>query len=306
MTDCWFDYKTVIVSGASSGIGKGLVKKLIDEHGCRVIGIARNEAKMKKLVAELGEQARFFSYFLFDVSVRENWKTFADALREQGIQPDILINNAGILPKFDKFLNYSIEDIDRAMQINFYSCVYSMNALLPMLMQSKAAGVVNIASSAALCSLAGTSIYSASKAALKSLTESIREECRGRCYVGLVCPGFTKTDIFANQKKGNESELSEKALQMVSSSCEHMVNSIVAGIWKRKSNMVFGIDARLMNDGNKLFGVLVPMLSSSVIRAAHLDMFSDVFEDSDAAPAGEPLYVQLGKYLKRLLPFSKE
>ena len=46
MTDCWFDYKTVIVSGASSGIGKGLVKKLIDEHGCRVIGIARNETKM--------------------------------------------------------------------------------------------------------------------------------------------------------------------------------------------------------------------------------------------------------------------
>ena len=174
MTECWFDYKTVIVSGASSGIGKGLVKKLIDEHGCRVIGIARNEAKMKKLVAELGEQARFFSYFLFDVSVKENWKTFADALREQGIQPDILINNAGILPKFDKFLNYSIEDIDRAMQINFYSSVYSMNALLPMLMQSKAAGVVNIASSAALCSLAGTSVYSASKAALKSLTESIR------------------------------------------------------------------------------------------------------------------------------------
>ena len=149
MTDCWFDYKTVIVSGASSGIGKGLVKKLIDEHGCRVIGIARNETKMLKLVEELGAKKRYFSYFLFDVSVRENWKTFADALREQGVQPDILINNAGILPKFDKFLNYSIEDIDRAMQINFYSSVYSMNALLPMLMQSKAEGGVNIASSAA-------------------------------------------------------------------------------------------------------------------------------------------------------------
>ena len=192
------------------------------------------------------------------------------------------------------------------MQINFYSSVYSMNALLPMLMQSNAAGVVNIASSAALCSLAGTSVYSASKAALKSLTESIREECRGRCYVGLVCPGFTKTDIFSNQKKGNESELSEKALQMVSSSCDHMVNSIINGIWKRKSNMVFGIDARLMNDTNKLFGVLIPLLSSSVIRAAHLDMFSDVFEDTNESPAGEPLHVQLGKYLKRLLPFSKE
>ena len=177
MTDCWFDYKTVIVSGASSGIGKGLVKKLIDEHGCRVIGIARNETKMLKLVEELGAKKRYFSYFLFDVSVRENWKTFADALREQGVQPDILINNAGILPKFDKFLNYSIEDIDRAMQINFYSSVYSMNALLPMLMQSNAAGVVNIASSAALCSLAGTSVYSASKAALKTPCRAICSAC---------------------------------------------------------------------------------------------------------------------------------
>ena len=201
---------------------------------------------------------------------------------------------------------YTIEDIDRAMQINFYSCVYSMNALLPMLMHSKSAGVVNIASSAALCSLAGTSVYSASKAALKSLTESIREECRGHCYVGLVCPGFTKTDIFSNQKQGNESDLSEKALQMVSSSCERMVDNIINGIWKKKSNMVFGIDARLMNDTTKMFGVLIPFLSSSVIRAAHLEMFSDVFEDSDEIPASEPLHVQLNRYLKRMLPFVKE
>ena len=56
MTECWFDYKTVIVSGASSGIGKGLVKRLIADHGCRVIGIARNEAKMRALVEELGDR----------------------------------------------------------------------------------------------------------------------------------------------------------------------------------------------------------------------------------------------------------
>ena len=305
MTECWFDYKTVIVSGASSGIGKGLVKKLIEDHGCRVIGIARNEVKMRKLVEELGDKRRFFSYFLFDVSEKENWVTFAAALKEQKVQPDLLINNAGILPKFDKFLNYSLEQIDRAMQINFYSCVYSMNALLPMLMQSKAAGVVNIASSAALCSLAGTSIYSASKAALKSLTESVREECRGHCYVGLVCPGFTKTDIFTNQNKGDESDLSERALQMVSSSCDRMVKNILNGIWKRRSNMVFGVDARLMNETTKVFGTLIPMLSSSVIRMAHLEMFDDVFEDEEDLPASEPLHTQLTKYLRKYIPFGK-
>ncbi len=305
MTECWFDYKTVIVTGASSGIGKGLVKKLISDHGCRVIGVARNEAKMRALVEELGDRRRYFSYFLFDVSDKENWRTFAEALREQKVQPDILINNAGILPKFDKFLNYSLEDIDRAMQVNFYSCVYSMNALLPMLLKSQTPGLVNIASSAALCSLAGTSIYSASKAALKSLTESVREECRGLCYVGIVCPGFTKTDIFTNQKKGDDSDFSEKALEIISTSCDRMVSNIVTGIWKKKSNMVFGIDARLMSNSTKVFGSLIPLLSSSVLRMAHLEMFGDVFEGDEEVPASEPLRVQLRKYLAEHLAFMR-
>jgi len=61
MVNCWFDYKTVIVSGASSGIGKGLVKKLISDHGCTVIGIARNEKRMKALGV-----AAPWAFFLFD------------------------------------------------------------------------------------------------------------------------------------------------------------------------------------------------------------------------------------------------
>ena len=277
MVNCWLDYKTVIISGASSGIGKGLVKKLISEHGCTVIGIARNEKRMKALVSELGDKARYFSYYLFDVAEKESWRSFANDLIEKGIQPDILINNAGILPKFNKFGHYSLDYIDRAMQVNFYSNVYSMNVMIPILLKSKSAGIVNISSSAALCSLAGTSIYSASKAAVKSMTESIREEYRGRIYVGLVCPGFTKTDIFHNQDRGNETGMNDKMLDMVSTSCERMVNDIVNGIWKKKSNMVFGIDARMMHDSTRFFGVLTSKVSSTVIRKAHLEMFKDVF-----------------------------
>ena len=277
MVNCWFDYKTVIISGASSGIGKGLVKKLISEHGCTVIGIARNETKMKALVSELGDKARYFSYYLFDVAEKESWRSFANDLIEKGIQPDILINNAGILPKFNKFGHYSLDYIDRAMQVNFYSNVYSMNVMIPILLKSKSAGIVNISSSAALCSLAGTSIYSASKAAVKSMTESIREEYRGRIYVGLVCPGFTKTDIFHNQDRGNETGMNDKMLDMVSTSCERMVNDIVNVIWIKKSNMVFGIDARMMHDSTRFFGVLTSKVSSAVIRKAHLEMFKDVF-----------------------------
>ena len=167
MNKCWFDYKTVILSGASSGIGKGIAERLIKDHGCKVIGIARNEERLLRFKEELGNKGGNFTYYTFDVSQEEKWQELADTLIRDNIQPDILINNAGILPKFDKFVNYTIDEIKKAMEINFFSCVYSMQALMPLILKSDSAAIVNVASSAALCSLAGTSVYSASKAALK-------------------------------------------------------------------------------------------------------------------------------------------
>ena len=273
----WLDNKTVIVTGASSGMGKGITEKLIKEHGCTVLGVARSQQKMEALVAELGEYADKFSYQLFDVSDRANWDNYLNYLNENNIKPDILINNAGILPKFDKFQHYSIEDIEKAMNINFYSAVYSMHALLPLLLESPAPAIINIDSSAALMSLAGTSVYSASKAALKSLTESMREELRGKCYVGIVCPGFTKTDIFRNQ--GSSDEKAQKRLNMVSTSCDTMVKWIMNGINKQHELMVFGMDAAFMNYFGRLLPVQGGRLFSAVMKMSKLPLFDGIFKE---------------------------
>lgn len=273
----WLDNKTVIVTGASSGMGKGITEKLIKEHGCTVLGVARSQQKMEALVAELGEYAVKFSYQLFDVSDRANWDNYLNYLNENNIKPDILINNAGILPKFDKFQHYSIEDIEKAMNINFYSAVYSMHALLPLLLESPAPAIINIDSSAALMSLAGTSVYSASKAALKSLTESMREELRGKCYVGIVCPGFTKTDIFRNQSSSDEK--AQKMLNMVSTSCDTMVKWIMNGIKKQHELMVFGMDAAFMNYFGRLLPVQGGRLFSAVMKMSKLPLFDGVFKE---------------------------
>ena len=272
MIKCWFDYSTVIITGASSGLGKGVAKRLVLEHNCRVIGIARSEDKLKQLQAELGEKAYLFSYRTFDVSQREKWDELADELKNEDIQIDLLINNAGILPRFDKFYNYTVEDFDKAMQINFYSSVYSMKALMDNVLCSSRAGIVNVASSAALCSLAGTGAYSASKAALKSFTDAVREEHRGDCYVGLICP---KTDIFRSQKKSDST--SQKMMDAVSTDCDKMVDLIINGIWKKKEDMVFGVDAHLMSVGNKALGTLCSNISSKVMKISGLEIFKDVF-----------------------------
>ena len=276
MNKCWFDYKTVILSGASSGIGKGIAERLIKDHGCKVIGIARNEERLQNFKAELGNKGDNFTYYTFDVSQENKWHELADTLKKENIQPDILINNAGVLPKFDKFVNYTIDEIRKAMEINFFSCIYSMQALMPLILESDVAAVVNVASSAALCSLAGTSVYSASKAALKGFTEAMREEHRDNCYVALVCPGFTKTNIFRDQAES--STKSQKAMDLISTDCDKMVDYIIKGMWKKKDKMVLGMDAHFMDKGYKILGTTCSKVSSQVMKISKLEMFENIFK----------------------------
>jgi short-subunit dehydrogenase len=274
----WLSGKTVIVTGASGGMGAGIAATLIKKHNCRVVGVARSEPKMLKFIEELGpEYAEQFSYKLFDVSVKENWESFAEELKAEDIRPSLLINNAGILPKFKRFDRYSDEEIERAMNINFYSCIYSVKTLLHMLLEEENPGIVNIDSSAALMTLAGTSMYSASKAALKSFTEALRIEFRGKMYVGLVCPGFTKTDIFRDQQ--NDGGKGQKVMDMISTDCDRMVKMIMFGIEHKRPMMVHGFDAHAMSLFDRMLPVLGSELFSAVMKAADIDLFNDVFRE---------------------------
>ena len=278
MSNCWLSGKTCIVTGASGGMGAGIAATLIKKHGCKVIGVARSEPKMKKFIEELGPTyAEQFSYKLFDVSKNENWVNFAQELKDEGVKIDVLVNNAGILPKFKRFDRYEMDEIEKAININFYSCVYSIKAPLPMLLESNDPGIVNIDSSAALMSLAGTSMYSASKAALKGFTEALREEFRGKIYVGLVCPGFTKTDIFRDQK--NDGGKGQKVMDMISTDCDLMVKMIMFGIEHKQALQIHGMDAHAMSVFGKLLPVNGSRLFSAIMKAADIDLFNDVFRN---------------------------
>lgn len=263
--------KTVIITGASSGIGRGIAEKLIKEYNCTVLGIARSKEKMESLSEELEQYAEKFSYSLFDVSNKENWKNYHSYLTENGIKPDILINSAGILPEFKKAENFSVEEIERTMNINFYGAVYSMKELLPLILKSSTPAVVNIDSSAAFMPLAGTSVYSASKAALKAFTEAAREELRGRCYVGLICPGFTKTDIFRSQNLTEERE--QKIINAVSTSCDYAVKRIVKSIAKKRELTVIGTDAQFMKHIARIIPVKGGRMISTILKKSGFKLF---------------------------------
>jgi len=275
MRKSWLNGKNVVITGASSGIGRDITKILIEKYDCQVLGIARNEQKMQNLVEELGEKKGNFSYKLFDVSKKENWQDFSKFIKKEKVKIDILINSAGQLPSFDKFENYDLESLENIMQVNFYSAVYAINNLLQNLKQSEKPIIVNIASSAALCTLPGVSLYAASKAALKNFSEALDAEYGKNLRVSLVCPGFTKTDIFRSQKYKAKNWLIDK----ISMSSVKMAKKIVKSIKKRRRRAVVGVDAKLMNLLYKFFPRSAARICGWFLRKFKVELFNDVFNE---------------------------
>lgn len=267
----WFYEKTVIVTGASSGFGAILASELVTKYNCKVIGVARRVDKLERLKQTLGEN---FTFYPFDVSVEQNWIEFKNQLKNQNIIPDILINNAGMLPKFQTFEKTESELLERVLKVNFLSCTYSVKYLLPLIKKSNNPTIINVSSSACLASVIGTSAYSASKSALKSFTEILALENKG-VYISLVCPGFAKTEIFRDQKSN---ERDKKLFSLVCSAPEKTVKKMLNGIKRKKTKMIIGFDAKLMH----FFGLIMPATTAKIIawvlKKANLELFNSVFD----------------------------
>lgn len=268
--------KTVVISGASGGLGFSIAKMLIEKYDCKVIGIARNEKKILQSINSLGDKKGNFSYRLFDVSVRENWIEFYNYLEQNQIKIDLLINNAGFMLPFAKFDKYTDQEIDEITKTNFSSVVYSTKVLLPLLKQSKTPSIVNISSAAGLCAVVGESMYCATKFAVKGFTETLQQDYRKQIYVGGVYPGFIRTDILNRQKSENKDS---KLVQRFMIPLDRATKKIVKGIAKKKKRIIFGIQGRSINFFARLFPKLTPTIITKVLKWSKLDMFDDVFCD---------------------------
>lgn len=274
----WLNRKTVILTGASGGIGRALTKRLIVKYGANVIGIGRSESKMLSLSQELGERASAFSYRIFDVSDKDAWKTFSKELTKNGTPVHVLINNAGVFPSFLRAEATETDVFERVLKTNYMATVYAVNAISPILQGTKkhTPAIVNICSSAALCSVVGTSAYSASKAALKGYTEVLQMEERGEKYVGIFYPGTTSTELFRNDENTKNS-----ALDLIAMPADRMAKKLARKLAKKRKRAVVGWDAKLMNLTAKLFPVAGLRLIAGVMRISKSKVFSNVFDNKN-------------------------
>lgn len=264
---------TWIITGVTSGIGKELAKLCIAK-GFSVLGVGRNTEKLEKLQAELGDA---FTPVCFDVSSTDAWDGFAKRLKEEK-RDDIvcLVNNAGVLPSCKRFDAYSLQEIQTVMQTNFLAAVYASKVLLPVLLKTHMPIIANVTSSAALASMAGTSLYSASKAALKAFTESMRAELVGKAHVVLLCPGTTKTDVFRNQAADFK-----RNANMVGISATAMAKKVYAAILRKKRRAVLGVDAKMMDSLNRWFPRSTPNMLSAFLKKSNMGAYAQIYKSEN-------------------------
>lgn len=267
----WLYNQNIVVTGASGGIGKELCRLLISKYNANVIGVARSEEKLLAFKTELQELSDKFTYRVFDVADKSAWLAFANELQNQHISIRLLINNAGIFPSFQSVENTPDEIMERVMRTNFYSATYATQAFSKLLFADKTGALVNISSSAALCTIVGTAPYSASKSALKAYTESLALDKKDN-YIGIIYPGTTKTDLFRNDQQTENS-----ALDKIAMPASKMAKKILRKIGKRKKRAVVGWDAKLMNFVAKIAPVKGLFLIRYAMKKSKSKVFKKVF-----------------------------
>jgi NAD(P)-dependent dehydrogenase (short-subunit alcohol dehydrogenase family) len=190
----YFKGKSVIVTGASSGIGYDAALAF-GEQGANVTLLARRTAPMEELAAKIIKGGGKALALQCDVTDRPRMFWAVEQARNSFGAVDILINSAGLLIS-ETVEQMRPEDLERMMAVNLYGAVNAMHAVLPIMRKTKGGSIVNVASLAGRRGVSPLGGYSATKFALVGLTEALRVELFGTgVRVSLVMPGVIDTPM---------------------------------------------------------------------------------------------------------------
>lgn len=190
----------VIITGASSGIGRALALKLAQKYKCKMALNARSE----DLLEETAKAARELGSEVFtvcgDVSERDVIDNLAQGTRAKFGQVDILVNNAGFaIPGAMHTL--SVDDWRKVFEVNFFAPLQLTYAVLPEMLDRRTGKVVNIASVAGKIAFPGSVCYASTKFALTGFSEGMAAELGPKGIdVLTVCPGLVRTEFFRKNK----------------------------------------------------------------------------------------------------------
>lgn len=186
--------RTIVITGASSGIGEATAEKFANE-GANVVLAARREKRLEEIKNKISSENGNIAIKKTDVTSREQMQELADfAIKEYG-QIDVLFNNAGLMPlSFMK--NLKIDEWDRMVDVNIKGVLYGVAAVLPHMLEKNAGHILTTSSSAGHEVFPSSAVYSGTKFAVRIMMEGLAKEvAQSNIRTTSISPGAVQTEL---------------------------------------------------------------------------------------------------------------
>jgi short-subunit dehydrogenase len=236
---------TVLITGASSGIGEAFARKLAS-RGRNVLLVARSEEKLISLCNELGRLNSIRAHHVaLDLTDSGGPARLFDEVQKRGLDIDMLVNNAG----FGSFGDFGKLELDRELnmiELNVKALVELTHRFLAPMRERKQGTIINVASTAGFQPVPFMATYAATKAFVLSFTEALWEENRTHgVHLMALCPGVTDTNFF-------EAARGQKPPARASQTPEEVVETALRALSRGKSSVVSGWTNLMMVETERL------------------------------------------------------
>jgi short-subunit dehydrogenase len=239
-----FGDKAWVVTGAGSGMGRELVLQML-QRGARVAAVDRDPAGLQDLAASAGAGERLSTHVV-DITDRAAVEALPAQVEARHGAVDGLVNNAGIIQPFVPVAEIDDESLQRVLDVNLMGTVHMVRAFLPRLLARPEAHLANVSSMGGFFPFPGQTMYGASKAAVKLLTEGLYAELLdGPVKVSVILPGAVDTAISEHSGIERPAEAGSSGVPMTSA--EKAARIMIAGIEKDRLYIYVGNDARVMS-----------------------------------------------------------
>jgi NADP-dependent 3-hydroxy acid dehydrogenase YdfG len=186
--------KVVVITGASSGLGNATARHLSAQGGIVVLG-ARRVDLITALADDLAAQGGKALAIATDVTHYDQVQKLVDAAVQTYGRVDVMINNAGVAP-ISQLERIKVDEWDQMIDVNIKGVLYGIAAALPYMKQQKAGHILNVSSVAAYTITPATAVYSATKQAVRALSEGLRQEVKPyNIRTTVISPGAIATEL---------------------------------------------------------------------------------------------------------------
>lgn len=266
-----FTGKSVVITGAASGIGRALARAAAAQ-GARLLLADVDDEPLAVLAQALQADGASCLAQPCDVARPADLQALADTAQRAFGGTDLLINNAGV-SLVSPVAGMPLADAHWLMDINFWGVVHGCQAFMPQLQARPGSTIVNLSSVFAMVSMPTQGLYNASKAAVRAFSDALREELRDS-GVNLLCvhPGGVRTAIARRARLGDIRAVADspEALQaqfdaLARTTPEQAASAILSAVLQRRTRLLIGADARL---GDGLFRLAPAHASAWVTRLA--------------------------------------